>query len=75
MAETHLESMIELADEELDEVTGGDNSCNGLIVADVNHAAGAFSPSGNPNASVGPGYFSRQNTGDEIALARGTLCD
>jgi hypothetical protein len=42
-----------LTDQEIDAVAGG----GGRTVASLNHITGSFSPSGNPHASSGPGYF------------------
>jgi len=53
--------------------TPGTTSCSGLIVAFFNHAAPLGSPSGNPNASAGPGSFFGPETPDAIEGAR-ELC-
>jgi bacteriocin-like protein len=73
-------SMIELTDDELDQVSGGnhgdpgDPGCGGRIVAANNHASGGSGPSGNPKASTGPGYFLKGDTPEAIAGAREANC-
>jgi hypothetical protein len=55
--------------------TPGTPSCNGLIIALFNHASGPGGPSGNPNASAGPGFFLGQDTHQGILdQARGPNC-
>jgi hypothetical protein len=55
--------------------TPGTPSCNGLIVAAFNHESGPFGPSGNPNASAGPGFFLGSGTHEAIVEeARGPNC-
>ena len=55
--------------------TAGTPSCNGLIIAAFNQASGPGGPSGNPNASAGPGVFLGQNTHQAILdQARGPNC-
>ena len=48
--------------------------CEGLIVAATNHESGVFGPSGNPNASTGPGFFFGPNTAEEIQAVRELVC-
>ena len=52
----------------------GQPSCGGLIVATFNHNSGPFGPSGNPNASAGPGSFLGPGTPAAIAAARAAFC-
>jgi hypothetical protein len=53
----------------------GTPSCNGLIIAAFNQASGPGGPSGNPNASAGPGVFLGQGTHQAIVeQARGPNC-
>jgi hypothetical protein len=40
--------------------------CVGLIVADANHIASVDGASGNPRASVGPGYFFGPDTAEAV---------
>ena len=55
--------------------TAGTPSCNGLIIAAFNQASGPFGPSGNPDASAGPGVFLGQGTHQAILdQARGPNC-
>jgi hypothetical protein len=55
--------------------TPGTPSCNGLIIAAFNQDSGPFGPSGNPNASAGPGVFLGQGTHQAIVdQARGPNC-
>jgi hypothetical protein len=55
--------------------TAGTPSCNGLIIAAFNQASGPGGPSGNPNASAGPGVFLGQDTHQAILdQARGPNC-
>jgi hypothetical protein len=55
--------------------TPGTPSCNGLIIAVFNQDSGPFGPSGNPNASAGPGVFLGQGTHQAIVdQARGPNC-
>jgi hypothetical protein len=55
--------------------TPGTPSCNGLIIAVFNQVSGVFGPSGNPNASAGPGFFLGQDTHQAILEdARGPNC-
>ena len=55
--------------------TAGTPSCNGLIIAAFNQASGPGGPSGNPNASAGPGVFLGQGTHQAILdQARGPNC-
>jgi hypothetical protein len=57
---TNSGTLTELADADLDLVTGG--QANGTTVAEFNHNSGPFGASGNPNASAGPGFFLKQDT-------------
>jgi hypothetical protein len=53
----------------------GTPSCNGLIIGVFNQASGPFGPSGNPNASAGPGVFLGPGTHQAIVeQARGPNC-
>jgi hypothetical protein len=52
----------------------GTPSCNGLVLAMSNHAAGAYGASGNSDASAGPGSFLGASTPDAIALVRAYYC-
>jgi hypothetical protein len=54
--------------------TPGTPSCAGQIVATFNHASGIGGPSGNPNASAGPGVFLHQDTHAAILDARSANC-
>ena len=55
--------------------TAGTPSCNGLIIAAINQASGPGGPSGNSNASAGPGVFLGQDTHQAILdVARGPNC-
>jgi hypothetical protein len=55
--------------------TPGSPSCDGLIIATINHASGPGGPSGNSNASAGPGVFLGQDTHQAILdQARGPNC-
>jgi hypothetical protein len=55
--------------------TPGLPSCNGLIIALFNQDSGPFGPSGNPNASAGPGVFLGKDTHQAILeQARGPNC-
>jgi hypothetical protein len=52
----------------------GTPSCGGLVVAQTNHNSGPFGPSGNPNASAGPGSFLGPDTHAAIAGVRAAEC-
>jgi hypothetical protein len=52
----------------------GTPSCQGQIVATYNHNSGVFGPSGNPNASAGPGSFLGPDTHAAIEGARSLNC-
>ena len=52
----------------------GESRCQGAIVATINHISGVFGPSGNPNASAGPGVFLHQNTHAAILDVREAFC-
>jgi hypothetical protein len=53
----------------------GEPSCNGLIIAVINHDSGPFGPSGNEHASAGPGAFLGPATHAAIeGFARGPNC-
>jgi hypothetical protein len=53
----------------------GTPSCNGLIIAEFNQDSGPSGPSGNPNASAGPGVFLGSGTHEAIVEdARGPNC-
>ena len=54
--------------------TFGEPSCQGQIVATINHISGVFGPSGNPQASAGPGVFLDQQTPEAIESVRLTYC-
>lgn len=54
--------------------TPGSSSCSGLLVAAINHASGLFGPSGNPDASAGPGSFLGPITPVVIAVVRDEFC-
>ena len=52
----------------------GEPSCPGLIVATLNQGSGVFGPSGNPQASAGPGVFFGPGTLAAIEAAREFYC-
>lgn len=52
----------------------GNANCRGLIVAAINHDSGPFGPSGNANASAGPGSFLGSQTHSAIEGVRSGLC-
>jgi hypothetical protein len=55
--------------------TSGTPSRNGLIIAEINQASGPGGPSGNSEASAGPGVFLGQDTHQAILdVARGPNC-
>jgi hypothetical protein len=43
-------------------------------VATFNHNSGLFGPSGNPNASTGPGYFLGQDTSEAVQSVQDAFC-
>lgn len=53
----------------------GHPGCNGLFAAALNQFYGSFSPSGNPNAAIGPGAFlSEGGAGEDIREDRAETC-
>jgi hypothetical protein len=55
-----------LTDQEIGAVAGGGGGQN---VAQVNHNSGPFGPSGNPNASAGPGFFEPEGGPGAVSTA------
>jgi hypothetical protein len=49
-------------------------ACQGQVVAATNHNSGAFGPSGNSQASAGPGVFLGPGTEDAIDGVRSQYC-
>jgi hypothetical protein len=54
--------------------TPGDPSCAGTILATFNHRSGVAGPSGNPEASSGPGASLGPETHVAIFGIRGAFC-
>jgi uncharacterized membrane protein len=52
----------------------GTPSCNGVLVATINHNSGDAGASGNPNASGGPGEFLGPDTHAAIQDVRQFFC-
>ena len=52
----------------------GEPGCLGRIVAITNHISGVGGPSGNPQASTGPGFFLQEQSPEAIALRREFFC-
>ncbi len=50
-------------------------ACGGQIIAQTNHNSGAIGPSGNPNASAGPGSFFGPDTGAMVQAAKAFASD
>ena len=49
-------------------------SCDGQVIALMNHASGASGPSDNPQAAAGPGFFLGPQTSDGITTLRDERC-
>jgi len=52
----------------------GTPDCGGLLFAISNHSSGAYGPSGNPEASTGPGFFLHSDTHAAAAAYRSEYC-